>query len=46
MNTDQKQAMSEDQLEYFKNAIKKTYLYLIISHTTYDHGDNENVCPG
>jgi hypothetical protein len=27
--------MSEDQLEYLKNEIKKTYLYLI-GHTTYD----------
>ena len=35
MNTDQKRPMSEDQLEYVKNEIKKTYLYLI-SHTTYD----------
>ena len=35
MNTDQKRPMSEDQLEYAKNEIKKTYLYLI-GHTTYD----------
>jgi hypothetical protein len=35
MNTDQKGPMSEDQLEYVKNEIKKTYLYLI-SHTTCD----------
>jgi hypothetical protein len=35
MNTDQKRSMSEDQLEYVKNEIKKTYLYLI-GHTTYD----------
>ena len=35
MNTDQKRPMSEDQLEYVKNEIKKTYLYLI-GHTTYD----------
>jgi hypothetical protein len=27
--------MSEDQLEYVKNEIKKTYLYLI-GHTVYD----------
>ena len=27
--------MSEAQLEYVKNEIKKTYLYLI-GHTTYD----------
>jgi len=35
MNTDQKRPMSEDQLEYVKNEIKKTYLYLI-GHTTYN----------
>ncbi len=35
MSTDQKRPMSEDQLEYVKNEIKKTYQYLI-SHTTYD----------
>ena len=35
MNTDQKRPMSEAQLEYGKNEIKKTYLYLI-DHTTYD----------
>jgi hypothetical protein len=35
MNTDQKQLMDEAQLEYAKNEIKKTYLYLI-SHTAYD----------
>ena len=35
MNTDQKRPMSEDQLEYVKNEIKKTYLYLI-GYTTYD----------
>jgi hypothetical protein len=35
MNTDQKQLMDEVQLEYAKNEIKKTYLYLI-SHTAYD----------
>ena len=35
MNTDQKRPMSEDQLDYFKNEIKNTYLYLI-GHTTYD----------
>ena len=35
MNTDQKQLMDETQLEYAKNEIKKTYLYLI-SHTAYD----------
>ena len=35
MNTDQKQPMDEAQLEYIKNEIKKTYLYLI-SHTAYD----------
>ena len=37
MSTDQKRPMSEDQLEYVKNKIKKTYQYLI-SHTTYDPG--------
>ena len=35
MNTDQKRPMSENQLEYLKNEIKKTYLYLI-GHTTYN----------
>ena len=35
MNTDHKRPMSEDQLEYVNNDIKKTYQYLI-SHTTYD----------
>ena len=35
MNTDQQRPMSEDQLEYVKNEIKKTYLYLI-GHTTHD----------
>ena len=35
MNTDQKRPMNEAQLEYVKNEIKKTYLYLIC-HTTYD----------
>ena len=35
MNTDQKRPMSEDQLEYVKNEIKKTYLHLI-GHTTYN----------
>jgi len=35
MNTDQIKPMNEDQLEYVKNEIKKTYLYLI-SHTAYD----------
>ena len=35
MNTDQKRPMNEAQLEYVKNEIKKTYLYLI-GHTTYD----------
>ena len=37
MNTDQTKPkpMTEDQLEYIKNEIKKTYLYLI-SHTSYD----------
>ena len=36
MNTDQKRPMSEAQLEYVKNEIKKTYLYLIGYTTTYD----------
>ena len=35
MNTDHEQPMDEAQLEYVKNEIKKTYLYLI-SHTAYD----------
>ena len=35
MNTDQMKPMNEDQLEYVKTEIKKTYLYLI-SHTAYD----------
>ena len=35
MNTDQKRQMSEAQLEYVKNEIKMTYLYLV-GHTTYD----------
>ena len=35
MNTDQIKPMNEDQLEYVKNEIKKTYLYLI-SHTGFD----------
>ena len=35
MNTDQIKPMDEDQLEYVKTEIKKTYLYLI-SHTGYD----------
>ena len=35
MNTDQKRPMSEDQLEYVKNEIKKTYLHLI-GHTIYN----------
>ncbi len=37
MNTDQMnpKPMTEDQLEYIKDVIKKTYLYLI-SHTNYD----------
>ena len=35
MNTDQMKPMNEDQLEYVKTEIKKTYLYLI-SHTGYD----------
>jgi len=37
MNTDlmKPQPMDEDQLEYVKKEIKKTYLYLI-SHTAYD----------
>jgi hypothetical protein len=35
MNTDQKRPMNEAQLEYVKNEIKKTYLYLSC-HTTYD----------
>jgi hypothetical protein len=35
MSTDRTKPMSEDQLEYVKNEIKKTYLYLI-SHTSYD----------
>ena len=41
MNTDQMKPekppdpMTEDQLEYIKKEIKKTYLYLI-SHTEYD----------
>ena len=35
MNTDQKRPMSEAQLKYVKNEIKKTYLYSI-GHTTYD----------
>ena len=29
MNTDKTQPMDETQLEYVKNEIKKTYLYLI-----------------
>ena len=39
MNTDlmKPQPMDEDQLEYVKKEIKKTYLYLI-SHTAYDPG--------
>ena len=35
MNTDQMKPMNEGQLEYVKQEIKKTYLYLI-SHTGYD----------
>jgi hypothetical protein len=35
VNTDQKRPMSEAQLEYVKNEIKKTYLYQV-GHTTYD----------
>jgi len=35
MKTGQTQPMNEDQLEYVKKEIKKTYLYLI-SHTAYD----------
>lgn len=37
MNTDQMipKPMTEDQLEYIKDEIKKTYLYLI-SHTEHD----------
>ena len=35
MNTDQMKPMNEDQLEYVKTEIKKTYLYLI-SHTGFD----------
>jgi hypothetical protein len=35
MNTDQKQPMTEDRLEYVKKQIIQTYLYLI-SHTAYD----------
>ena len=37
MNADQMnpEPMTEDQLEYIKNEIKKTYLYLI-SHTNHD----------
>ena len=35
MSTDKKQPMDNAQLEYVKNEIKKTYLYLI-SHTAYD----------
>ena len=35
MNTYKTQPMDETQLEYVKNEIKKTYLYLI-GHTTYD----------
>jgi hypothetical protein len=37
MNTDlmKSEPMTKDQLEYIKNEIKKTYLYLI-SHTGYD----------
>ena len=37
MNTDQMKPkpMNEEQLEYIKKEIKKTYLY-IISHTAYD----------
>ena len=37
MNTDQMQPtpMTEEQLEYIKKEIQKTYLY-IISHTAYD----------
>ena len=35
MNTDQKQPMTEGQLEYVKKQIIQTYLYLI-SHTAYD----------
>ncbi len=37
MHTDQKKPMDEDQLEYVKNEIKKTYLFLI-SHTAFDPG--------
>jgi hypothetical protein len=37
MNTDQMKPMDEDQLEYAKKEIKRTYLYLI-SHTTFDPG--------
>ncbi len=37
MNTDlmKPEQMDEDQLEYIKKEIKRTYLYLI-SHTAYD----------
>ena len=35
MNTDQMKPMDEEQLEYVKKEIKKTYLYLI-SHTEHD----------
>ena len=35
MNTDKTRPISENQLEYVKKEIKKTYLYLI-SHTAYD----------
>ena len=37
MNIDlmKSEPMTKDQLEYIKNEIKKTYLYLI-SHTAYD----------
>ena len=44
MNTDQMnpKPMTEDQLEYIKDEIKKTYLYLI-SHTNYDPMVVENM---
>ena len=35
MNTDQMKSMDKDQLEYVKNEIKKTYLYLI-GHSRFD----------
>ena len=35
MNIDQTKPMNEDQLDYVKNEIKKTYLFLI-SHTAFD----------